>query len=168
MVSFERAATDWRISCAHIQTDSGFSSYHGVDRSLLITSGEGVMLTVNHQTPFAFTPCSAPYSFTGEDRVHAQLLNGAVEDFNVMTRRNRWLHTLERQCIQGSCHVFNHADVLLIYHARGGELVCDDGVAQHTVLKGELLVSSALELQLQTSSGSDSDIYIVRLQRQII
>lgn len=115
---------DWRISCANIQADGDFSCFRGVDRSLLVMSGTGVGLNFNQQVTLALTPESAALTFVGEDEVQAALLDGSITDFNVMTRRSRWSHVLEKQTFNRSLSMQVQSDVLLIYHAAGGAVQC--------------------------------------------
>ena len=139
---------DWRISCATVQTDGDFSSFHGVDRSLLIMSGEGMSLQFNEREVLIVTPESQVVSFAGEDAVHADLLGGTVTDFNVMTRRSRWLHSLEKYTFDRMFDLRMRSDMLLIYHADGGAVQC--------MVNGETLCLFRHELLCFESADVDS------------
>ncbi len=81
-------AFDWRVSIATIASDGPFSAFPGVDRVITLLEGGGVHLTseadaIDHRLD---TPLR-PYAFSGEARIHARLLAGDCDDFNVMTRR---------------------------------------------------------------------------------
>ncbi len=81
-------AFDWRVSIATIASDGPFSAFPGVDRVITLLEGGGVHLTseadaIDHRLD---TPLQ-PYAFAGEARIHARLLAGDCDDFNVMTRR---------------------------------------------------------------------------------
>ncbi len=81
---------DWRISIAHIASDSPFSSFDGVDRVITLLEGGGVCLQstdgcIDHRLDHPL----APFPFAGEAAVQASLLAGDCHTFNVMTRRNR-------------------------------------------------------------------------------
>ena len=79
---------DWRVSIATIATAGPFSSFPGVDRTILLLAGAGVRLQaagIDHRldTPFA------PFVFAGDVALDCAPLGGASTDFNVMTRRGR-------------------------------------------------------------------------------
>ncbi|MEY4651839.1 MAG: hypothetical protein RI884_420 [Pseudomonadota bacterium] len=79
---------DWRVSIAAVASDGPFSSFSGIDRVITLLEGGGMHLasddsTIDHRLD---TPLQ-PFAFPGEARVHARLLAGACEDFNVMARR---------------------------------------------------------------------------------
>ena len=79
---------DWRISVATIAADGPFSVFAGIDRSITLLSGDGVLLHGEHGTHRLDQPL-VPFAFDGETPIRATLLGGASEDFNVMTRRGR-------------------------------------------------------------------------------
>lgn len=81
-------AFDWRVSIATIASDGPFSLFAGIDRVITLLEGGGVHLSgdedsIDHRLD---TPLQ-PYAFAGEARIHARLLAGDCDDFNVMTRR---------------------------------------------------------------------------------
>lgn len=81
-------AFDWRVSIATIASDGPFSLFAGIDRVITLLEGGGVHLrgdegAIDHRLD---TPLQ-PYAFAGEARIHARLLAGDCDDFNVMTRR---------------------------------------------------------------------------------
>ena len=79
---------DWRFSVATIAADGAFSVFAGIDRSITLLSGDGVLLHGEHGTHRLDQPL-VPFAFAGETPIRATLLGGASEDFNVMTRRGR-------------------------------------------------------------------------------
>ena len=77
---------DWRLSIAEVATEGPFSDYPGIDRTLVLLSGQmrlsidGVLSDMAHSESIAFP---------GESKVSAQLPCGPTMDFNVMSRRGR-------------------------------------------------------------------------------
>ncbi|MFV3130303.1 HutD family protein [Niveispirillum sp. KHB5.9] len=82
---------DWRVSIARVDGDGPFSSFPGIDRTLTILSGGAMALN-----GVVLTPESAPFSFDGERPVMATVSGGPIHDLNVMTRRGRFTHRVER------------------------------------------------------------------------
>ncbi len=88
------AGTDafgWRVSIATIARDGAFSIFTGVDRVTVLLNGPGVRLRstdglIDHRLDAPL----ASFAFAGEVPIEAELLDGACQDFNVMTRRGDW------------------------------------------------------------------------------
>lgn len=80
---------DWRVSVADVVESGDFSTFAGVDRTIALVDGAGMLLYVKGAITLELTAAFQPYSFRGEDAVRGELLDGGVRDFNVMTRRGR-------------------------------------------------------------------------------
>ncbi|MBZ9796076.1 HutD family protein [Mesorhizobium sp. ES1-4] len=87
---------DWRVSMARVESSGPFSSFVGVDRTLSVLEGEGIVLDVAGQRPERMTVASKPFSFPADQPTSAALIAGPITDLNVMTRRGRMLHSVER------------------------------------------------------------------------
>ncbi|UHS60121.1 HutD family protein [Agrobacterium vaccinii] len=88
---------DWRISMAMVASDGPFSIFPGIDRTLSILDGSGMSLSINGAVPIVLTETSEPLSFTADVPVDAVLVDGPITDLNVMTRRGRFSHRVERK-----------------------------------------------------------------------
>lgn len=115
---------DWRVSSARVASSGPFSAFPGVDRSLAVIDGGPLRLLVagggdpGHTSQITLTPDSAPFSFAGEWPVHAELPgDGCVVDLNIMTRRDRFTHRLQRLSMQGSVEL--SGTVLVLYCVEG-------------------------------------------------
>lgn len=91
---------EWRISMAHVTRDGPFSVFAGVERTLTVLEGDGLRLAIGDAAPVDLHVGDAPLSFPADVPTTATLLGGAVTDLNVMTRRGRWQHAVERHRIQ--------------------------------------------------------------------
>lgn len=76
----------FRLSQASISQDGPFSLFPGIDRILILLKGNGVRLQMNDSSTLLEKPL-APFSFPGEETVKCELIKGACEDFNIMTKR---------------------------------------------------------------------------------
>jgi environmental stress-induced protein Ves len=77
----------WRLSRAAVDSDGPFSNFPGVDRILTILpgGGEGISLRVGQDVHTLRQ--LEPIHFSGDADSSSKLLNGSLEDFNVMTKR---------------------------------------------------------------------------------
>jgi uncharacterized protein len=79
----------WRLSFAEVTAPGRFSSFPGVDRSILLWRGNGMLLRSKNGGDFSLTQSAGAYAFRGEDEIEATLIDGPAIDFNVMVRRGR-------------------------------------------------------------------------------
>jgi environmental stress-induced protein Ves len=86
---------DWRISIADVSASGEFSSFPGVDRTIVLLSGAGLVLHIDGAEERTLDMPFEPYAFSGDAHVDSQLLNGSARDFNLMTRRGRAQATLK-------------------------------------------------------------------------
>ncbi|MER8921093.1 HutD family protein [Mesorhizobium sp. M0802] len=87
---------DWRVSMARVEGSGPFSGFAGVDRTFAVLEGEGIVLDIAGRPPAEVTAASAPLSFPADVPTTAALISGPITDLNVMTRRARATHTVER------------------------------------------------------------------------
>ncbi|TRL33816.1 HutD family protein [Rhizobium straminoryzae] len=90
---------DWRISMATVATDGPFSAFPGIDRTLTILSGRGIVLDTEGKASVSLTRSSPPHAFAADLPSFAVLLDGTVIDLNVMTRRVSASHRVERMAL---------------------------------------------------------------------
>jgi environmental stress-induced protein Ves len=81
------AAFAWRVSVAEVARDGPFSRFPGVDRTLVLLTGNGVRLE-GSGTPLDLRIPYEPVTFTGDAEFDCVLTDGPVRDFNLMVRRD--------------------------------------------------------------------------------
>ena len=86
---------EWRLSIAAVVEDGVFSSFPGIKRHLFLLDGNGIKL--QHQQGSSEKVSTNLLSelldlavFSGEDETHAELLDGAISDFNLMVKEANW------------------------------------------------------------------------------
>ena len=84
----EPDAFDWRVSIATIAASGPFSTFPGIDRTIMLLDGDGVRLQSAGFDHLLDTP-HQPFSFDGEAPVDCSLLGGTSTDFNLMVRRGQ-------------------------------------------------------------------------------
>ena len=106
-------AIDWRISMARVERAGPFSMFAGIDRSLGVLEGEGLLLAVDGRGVVALKPGMHPLTFPGDVPVEARLIGGPVLDLGVMTRRGRWRHHLSRVEVTGAFDSMRQGDITI-------------------------------------------------------
>ncbi|MGF6495232.1 environmental stress-induced protein Ves [Luteibacter sp. 621] len=77
----------WRVSIADVDTASPFSTFAGIDRTIVLLEGDGFTMVLDGEREHALTTPCAPFAFPGEATVDVRLAGGATRDFNLMVRR---------------------------------------------------------------------------------
>ncbi|AFT90501.1 HutD/Ves family protein [Paraburkholderia phenoliruptrix] len=116
----EGAALDafvWRVSVADVGQAGPFSRFAGIDRTLALLSGAGMLLDEAGGVTHALREPLAIARFAGETAIDARLVDGATRDFNLMVRRGAatgdvdvWRDTRRARLT---------ADVVLLFCAQG-------------------------------------------------
>jgi len=153
---------DWRISMATVATDGPFSIFDGIDRTLSILSGDGMSLAIDGAESVLLTKASEPLAFPADVPVTAALVDGTITDLNVMTRRGRFQHSVERLAVDGVLAETAQAGTVLLFF-RDGAITCTYDSAQIALDHDDALLlqldsPSALKLQ---GSGT---VYMVHVR----
>jgi len=125
-----------RLSIATVATSGPFSSFPGVDRTLVLLDGDGVALSFGDGPEIHLDQPLRPLSFPGEAPVEARLLGGSVRDFNLMVDRGVGSATLRVVHLDPHDALRIEARGLLLVHLLAGHLQIDDEpvVAHETLL----------------------------------
>ncbi|MFM0646623.1 HutD family protein [Paraburkholderia bryophila] len=154
----EQAGLDsfvWRVSIADVAQAGPFSRFAGIDRTLVLLSGAGMLLDetlapenapaseaalsglANVVKTHALTQPLDIARFAGETPIDARLVDGATRDFNLMVRRGAARGEVEvwRDATQ---HALS-ADVVLLYCAEGAVSVSLGDAAAQPLATGDTL-----------------------------
>lgn len=110
---------DWRVSMARVEGSGPFSQFAGIDRTLAVLEGEGIVLDIAGRQPFPVTRLTAPLSFPADVPTAAALIGGPITDLNVMTRRSRMTHTVEHLAVSAPVEIKTRARMTLILCLNG-------------------------------------------------
>lgn len=145
-----------RLSIATVAESGPFSNFPGIDRTLLLLEGAGMVLTVDGQSTRLDEPL-APFTFPGEAKTDCELVAGPVRDFNVMTARGLARATVERlELSPGEVRTWPAGNWQLLYGVRGQAL--GNGVVlnpEHT-----LVWRSGSELRLEAGEQAVTAVRI--------
>jgi environmental stress-induced protein Ves len=114
-------AWDWRLSIAEIERDAPFSTYPGVDRELVLLSGNGLHLCFDDGETHKLDPPHGRLRFSGERTVTGELLDGRTEDFNLMWRRDAVATQLWHRPLVGPMVVFVDPGSAWVVHLLAGD-----------------------------------------------
>ena len=113
----------WRVSIADVAQAGPFSRFAGIDRTLVLLSGAGMLLDEAQGPTHKLTQPLDIARFAGETAIDARLVDGATRDFNLMVRRGAATGELDVwRSASGASETQHHilsADVVLLYCAAG-------------------------------------------------
>ncbi|TCR06156.1 hypothetical protein EDF70_101109 [Neorhizobium sp. JUb45] len=144
---------DWRISMATVSEDGPFSVFDGIDRTLSILEGAGMALLVDGCEPVLLTQTSAPHPFPADAPTMAKLADGTITDLNVMTRRGRFSHSVDK--IVAPVTLGPSAGATLVLCHRGAMRVQNETLAA--------LDCALLETGKAVEISGDGDGFVIRL-----
>jgi environmental stress-induced protein Ves len=134
----------WRVSMAHVASAGPFSHFTGVDRSLAVIAGDGIVLRLGGRGEVKLTHAAAPFAFPGDLPVDAKLVGGPIDDLNVMSRHGRYRHLLSRVAVTGTMVLPRHGDIMMVLvRGSGAKLRC--GRQRETVADGDTIVLDEAE-----------------------
>ena len=151
---------DWRISMATVASDGPFSIFLNIDRTLSILDGAGISLAMEGGQEVALHGASLPFSFAADIAVAATLVDGPVTDLNVMTRRGRYRHSVERVTDSFSVSRQSQAETVFV-------LVTGDVSATTGHQPVNLTALDALMIDADMAFQSDQIVcYVIRITQQ--
>ncbi len=146
----------WRVSVAEVDADCEFSAFPGVDRSIAVLTGAGMELRVGAEL-VTLRAGGPALGFAGEAGVVCRLLAGPTRDFNVMTRRGVYTHTLERLRLDGSQEIGRGEGTMLVYLVVGAAEVEGLQLAAGDCLRAEAVPGDRLRV------GGTGELVVARL-----
>lgn len=105
----------WRVSIADMEESAAFSAFPGVDRTIVLLRGNGMILESDAR--FVLDTKFEPHRFSGEEVIRATLIDGPARDFNVMVRRG--LAEAAVQVWRAESRLAQHIDDAVFVCARG-------------------------------------------------
>jgi environmental stress-induced protein Ves len=144
---------DWRVSLATIAADGPFSTFPGIERTLVLLDGHGMTLDIDGE-PTLVSRAEPVVAFDGESEVMAKLNRGPSTDFNVMTRLDRCYHRFGRRSLDGPSKFVARADVTVLFLAEGESLeLCSDDKRVNLVRYDAVLLDPGT-WQLEADQGT--------------
>lgn len=152
---------DWRVSMARVGGSGPFSSFAGIDRTLSVLEGEGIVLDVAGQPAALLTASSAPFSFPADLPTSAALIAGPITDLNVMSRRGRMQHKVKRLAISQPVDIAAQAGTTLILCHKGEAVFPDAGSIRLGPL--DTLLPGPDAPVLRVEPARDTTLFVIRI-----
>lgn len=152
---------DWRISLATIARSGAFSVFPGIDRSLCLVAGDDVTLTLDGERRIALSAANPLLRFAGEEAVHVDVTS-VTTDFNVMTRRSRCRHQLER--VGAPAALARRSGSTLLFVAAGAGVTARGGAQRFELgLFDALLLDAADAMHWQLEAAAGATVFVADL-----
>ncbi len=110
----------WRLSVAEIEADGPYSRFDGIEREQVLLSGDGLRLDFADGASHMLLPPHQSLRFAGERVVSATRIDGRVEVFNLMWRRDAVGVQLWRRPLVGAMVLFVDPGITWAVHLLGG------------------------------------------------
>ena len=165
-------ALDWHVSRTAIAHDTPFSQLTGLDRQLLLVSGEGLILRLRSEADHVdlerrIDRPLEPFAFRGDWEADCAIVDGPVEVLNVMTRRGRAAARLEVRAFAKPETLRKQADETLVALAAGSELTAYGSWGTATLRADDSILvdePEATEIALGSSHSSPVRAVLIRLE----
>lgn len=154
---------DWRLSIAEVTADGPFSAFPGVDRELVLLSGEGLRLVFADDEPVEVRPPYGRHRFAGEAAVQGELIDGPTHDFNLMWRRDRYDADLWRRPLVGAMVVFADPGTTWALHLLAGQARFADGSGLPDLAMGDTALLQAGSTRLRHVLDGAGEALLMRL-----
>lgn len=150
----------WRVSAATVAAPGPFSRFEGIDRTLVVIAGNGLVLATGADR-VTLTTYSAPYAFDGETDIDAYNVDGPTIDLNVMTRRGQFAHAIKRIRSDAAVTITGRQEVTMLFFCGEAEISAPGlNTAAHT---GDALLDIAKGDAVRLSANSQVDAYLIEI-----
>jgi len=155
--SIADADWDWRLSIAEIDADVRFSEFPGIDRELVLLSGNGLRLRFDDGEARLLVPPYGRSRFAGERGLRGELLDGPSRDFNLMWRRERIAAQLLHRPLVGPMVLFVEPHGTWAVHLLAGQarFADDSGLPALAAADTAILQAGATRLRHVIDGGGD-------------
>ena len=153
----------WRLSIAEIERDSAFSSFPGIDRELVLLSGNGLRLRFDDGEVHELVPPHGRLRFAGERAVTGELVDGPTHDFNLMWRRDAVQAELWHRPLVGPMVIFAESQTTWAVHLLAGHARFADQSGLPPLEAGDTAVLHAGAGRLRHVIEGGGELLLVRV-----
>jgi environmental stress-induced protein Ves len=157
---------DWRLSIAEIEQDAPFSVFPGVERELVLLSGNGLRLRFEDGEQHVLHPPHGRLRFHGERGVVGELVDGPTQDFNLMWRRDAIDAQLWHRPLVGPMVVFAEPGAAWALHLIAGHARFADDSGLPDLAAGDTALLQAGDARLRHVLDGAGELLVIRLARR--
>ena len=154
----------WRLSIAEIEQDAPFSRFEGIDREIVLISGNGVRLRFDDGSVHALEPPHGRLRFSGEANVHGELIDGATQDFNLMWRRSAIDALLWLRPLGGPMVIFADPGTTWAVHLLSGQARFADDSGLPPLAQGDTALLQAGDARLRNVLDGGGQVLLAQLR----
>lgn len=151
----------WRVSMAEVAADGPFSIFPGIERSLAVLQGR-LLLAVEGRPPVELGPGAAA-GFPGDAPTHGRVLEGPVQDLNLMSRRGAVRSSLASVVAHVPRPLAPAEGWLLAISAGGGVKLSNPGEALE-LERFDAVLAEAAEGSLTLQAAAPTPVWLARLE----
>ena len=156
----------WRLSIAEIEQDAPFSAFPGIDRELVLLSGNGLRLRFDDGEVRELHPPHDKLRFAGERAVTGELLDGPTQDFNLMWRRHLVDAQLWHRPLVGPMVVFAEPGTMWAVHLLAGQARFADESGLPDLAATDTALLQADGTRLRHVLDGAGEALLIRLQQR--
>ena len=156
---------DGRLSIAEIERDAEFSAFPGIDRELVLLSGNGLRIVFGDGDTHTLLPPHDQLRFAGERKARGELVDGSTHDFNLMWRRERLDARLWRRPLVGPMLLFAEPGTTWAVHLLSGRAAFADGSDLPPLEAGDSAVLEAGDGRLRHVLEGGGELLLAKLTR---
>jgi environmental stress-induced protein Ves len=155
---------DWRLSMAHVGAPGPFSLFPDVDRTLSVIAGAGLVLRLADQAPVTLDRHATPFAFPGDIAVDSTLVDGPVDDLNVMTRRVRFNHRVVRHTLAAPAQLAWSGDIAILVAISDATAIEIGG--QNITLEPQdaIVLETGDAMAFTASPQSETDLFVIEIR----
>ncbi len=155
---------DWRLSIAEIEAEAPFSTFPGVERELVLLSGNGLRLRFDNGAVHDLMPPHDRLRFSGERAAHAELVDGVTRDFNLMWKRATCAAQLWHRPLVGTMVVFVEPGDAWAVHLLAGQVRFADESGLGELNRGDTALLVAGNARTRHVLDGGGEMLLVRIE----
>jgi len=154
----------WRLSIAEIEQDAPFSQFPGVDRELVLLTGNGLRLRFDDGETRELQPPHERARFAGERTVHGELIDGPTQDLNLMWRRDAYSAQLWHRPLVGPMVIFAEPGATWAVHLLAGQARFADDSGLPAMEAGDTALLGAGDTRLRHILDGGGEVLLAQLR----
>lgn len=154
---------DWRISMAHVGAPGAFSLFPNVDRTLSVIAGAGLSLRFDTGDVVSLDQHTAPFSFAGDLPVDSALIDGPIDDLNVMTRRDRCRHRVSRHLFSASKQLVRKGDIGILVAIDNAVDIVTEQLNITLAPKDAMIFEAGDPKEFTATAQRESDLFLTEI-----